>query len=140
MGSDSEQYKSDKRYFGVPVGKIWNYLIAGAAVLILFVILNFAIDDPDQARTGVQKFLNLPSWAYPTILVAVGLVIWYIGIMIEPDWPEAVGAGLIAVGVGVAEIMIGWRKFAIGGLSIIPIVLPILVFLVFLGLGARKSR
>ena len=140
MGSDNDQHRGDKRYFGIPVGKMWNYMIAGAAVLILLVVLNFAIGDPDKARSGVQKFLNLPGWAYPSILAALGLVIWYIGIMIEPDWPEAVGAGLIAVAVGVAEIMIGWRRFALGGLSIVPVVLPILVFLVFLGLGARKSR
>ena len=139
MGSE-DQHRGDKRYFGVPVGKIWNYLIAGAVVLILFVVINFVIGDPEKAKHGVQKFLNLPGWAYPTILAAVGLGIWWFGTKIEPDWPEALGAGLIAIGVGVAEIMIGWRRFALGGLSIIPIVLPILVFLVFLGLGARKSR
>jgi hypothetical protein len=139
MGSE-DQHRGDKRYFGVPVAKIWNYLIAGVAVLIFFVIINFVMTDPEKARHSIQKFLNLPSFAYPSILAAVGLVIWWIGIKIEPDWPEAVGAGLIAIAVGLAEIMIGWRKFALGGLSIIPIVLPILVFLVFLGLGARKSK
>jgi hypothetical protein len=130
----------ETRFLGMRKDKLWTYLIVGVVLIILFIVLNFVLKDYSAAKSGVHKFLNLPGYLYPLIIGAVGLVIWYLGTKIETDWPEVVGAGLIAIAVGVGEIMIGWRKFALGGMSIVPILLPVITFIVFIGLGVAKSK
>lgn len=120
--------------------KRWNYLIGLVVLFVLFVVLYFVVGNYDAAKSGVQKFLGLPGWVYPIIVGALGLIIFWFGTKIEADWPEVVGAGLISTAVGVGEIMIGWQKFAFGGLSIMPILIPIGVFLIFLVIGMLKTR
>lgn len=130
----------EKRFLGMRKDKLWTFVIVGLLLVILFVVLNYTVGNYDSAKAGVKKFLSLPSWLFPIIIGVVGLGIFWLGLKIETDWPEVLGAGLIAVAVGLAEIMIGWRKFAVGDLSIVPIVLPIAVFLIFIVIGMAKSR
>ena len=131
---------SENRFLGMRKDKLWTFLIVGVLLLISFVVLNYVVSDYESAKSGVNKFLSLPGWLYPIIIGAVGLVIFWLGLKIEADWPEVVGAGLIAGAVGVGEVMIGWKKFAVGGMTIVPIAIPILVFLVFIIIGMLRSR
>lgn len=130
----------ERRFLGMRKDKLWTFVIVGILLVVLFVVLNYTIGNYESAKAGVKKFLNLPGWLFPVIIGVVGLGIFWLGLKIETDWPEVLGAGLIAIAVGVAEIMIGWRKFAVGGLSIVPIVLPIAVFLILIVVGMAKSR
>ena len=120
--------------------KRWTYLIVGVLLFLIFVTLNYTIGNYESAKSGVSKFLSLPGWIYPIIVGGLGLVIFWFGTKIEADWPEVVGAGMISIAVAVAEIMIGWSKFAFGGMSIMPIVIPIGVFLIFIVVGMLKTR
>jgi hypothetical protein len=120
--------------------KRWTYLIVLGLLVVLFLVLNYAIGDYESAKSGVKKFLSLPGWLYPIILGGAGLVIFWFGTKIEADWPEVLGAGMISIAVAVAEIMIGWQRFALGGLSIMPVLIPIGVFLIFLVVGMLKTR
>lgn len=120
--------------------KRWTYLIVLVLLFGLFIVLNYVIGDYESAKSGVNKFLNLPGWLYPIILGLVGLGVFWFGTKIEADWPEVLGAGMISIAVAVAEIMIGWQKFALGGLTIMPVLIPIGVFLLFLVVGMLKTR
>ena len=120
--------------------KRWTYLIVGLFLFVLFIILNYTIGNYDSAKSGVNKFLSLPGWLYPILLGVIGLGIFWFGTKIEADWPEVVGAGMISIAVAVAEIMIGWNKFMFGGMSIMPILIPIGVFLIFIVVGMLKTR
>ncbi|MDY0002847.1 MAG: hypothetical protein RBU30_16230 [Polyangia bacterium] len=120
--------------------KRWTYLIVLVLLFGSFIVLNYVIGDYDSAKSGVKKFLSLPGWLYPIIVGALGLIIFWFGTKIEADWPEVLGAGLISIAVAVGEIMIGWEKFALGGLSIMPVLIPIGVFLIFLVVGMLKTR
>jgi hypothetical protein len=54
----------------------------------------------------------------------VGIGIFWVGLKFEADWPEALGAALIAGTVTTFEIMEGWDKFAVGGMVVIPYLIP----------------
>jgi hypothetical protein len=71
-----------------------------------------------------------------------GVLIYMLGLRIETDWPEALGALLIAGSVAWAEFLIGWDRFVVGGLAVTPyaIPLPLLTFLGLLMVGIVKSR
>jgi uncharacterized membrane protein YhdT len=134
-----ERY-DEQRFLGMRKDKLWTFLIVGILLVIGFVVANYTIGNYESAKSGVGKFLNLPGWVYPIIIGALGLVIFWMGLKIEADWPEVLGSGLIATAVGVGEIMIGWKKFALGGMSIVPIAIPVGVFLIFIVIGMLKSR
>jgi hypothetical protein len=120
--------------------RLQTYLIIGLVLIAALVIGNLAFNDPEGAKNGFDKFLGLPGWAFPPILLVVGFLVFYMGLRLETDWPEALGALLIASGVGLGEAKIGWDKFDVGGLFILPYVIPVAVFLVFLFYGMMKSR
>ena len=58
--------------------------------------------------------------------------------VVETDWPGAVGAFLVSAAVAAGEFMIGWRHFEFG-IVVLPYVLPILVFVILLMFGMRRS-
>ena len=62
------------------------------------------------------------------------------GLKIEADWPEALGALMIASAVLTGEIMIGLDKFALGGIAFLPYFIPLAVFVVLFGVGMVKSK
>ena len=110
-------------------------------MLVLGVLAaNFAVVNPELTRRGVSYFLGLPVGAFPVITGIVGMLIYLLGLKIETDWPEALGALLIAGALAWGEFLIGWDRFVVGGLAATPYVIPLLTFLVLLMVGLSKSR
>ena len=132
--------RADNQFLGMRKDKLWTFVIMAVLLVIGFVVINFVVQDYDAAKKGVGKFLSLPGWLYPIIIGGVGLVVFWLGLKIEADWPEVFGAGLIAIAAGVGEVMIGWKKFAVGGMGIVPILIPIGVFFLFIIIGMLRSR
>jgi len=130
----------ENKYLGGGKAKLQTYIIIGVVLVIGLVVGNLAFNNPDAASNGVDKFFGMPSWAFPIVLFLVGFGIFYMGLKLEADWPEALGALLIAAGLGMLEAVVGWDTFAFGGVFILPYVLPVAVFLIFLFYGMMKSR
>lgn len=65
---------------------------------------------------------------------------FWVGLKIETDWPEYLGALLVAGSVLAGEVLLGWSKFKLGGVVAIPYAIPALVLLVLLMIGNAKSR
>jgi len=130
----------ETEYMGGRKAKIWTYLILMIVLVVVALIANLAFKDPEMAKKGVKSFLGMPSWAFPVLGIVVGSGVYYMGLKIETDWPEAIGAFLISGSVAAGEFMIGWSKFALGGMAVVPYLIPILVFVVLLMVGMVKSR
>ena len=64
---------------------------------------------------------------------------WF-GLKIEADWPEALGAAMIAGAVLAVEMMIGLDTFRIAGMSFMPYFIPLGVFVALFGVGLFKSK
>jgi hypothetical protein len=103
-------------------------------------VANFAISNPDTAKTGVDAFLGLPGWAFPTLTICVGVLVYAFGLKLETDWPEGLGALMIAGGVAWGEIMLGWENFELGGMAVVPYVLPLVIFLLLMAYSVVRSR
>jgi hypothetical protein len=131
---------AETEYMGGRKARLWTYLILMIVLVVGAVAANLFIKDPALAREGVQRFLGMPRWAFPIIVGVVGLLIFWVGLKIETDWPEALGAFLIAGAIAAGEFMVGWSKFAFGGLAVIPYVIPLLIFFILLMVGMVKSR
>ncbi|HWM85886.1 MAG TPA: hypothetical protein VNO33_08605 [Kofleriaceae bacterium] len=130
----------ENEYLGGRKSKVWTYIILLVLLIVGVVIANFAWSNPEMARSGVTSLLGLPPWAFPVIVAALGLLIFWLGLKIESDWPEALGALLIAGSVAAGEMLVGWNHFALGGLAVVPYVIPVVVFLILLGIGVSRSR
>ncbi|MEJ7603121.1 MAG: hypothetical protein WKG01_34860 [Kofleriaceae bacterium] len=128
----------EKEYMGKGRSRVWTYLILMILLVTIVVVINLVWNDPRGASNGVKSFFGLPSWALATILFAVGAIIFWLGLKMETDWPEALGAFLIAGAVAWGEIIIGWDKFELG-LVVVPYILPIAVFAVLMMYGMKKS-
>ena len=130
----------ENEYMGGRKAKLWTYIILLGVLILGVVVVNFAWKNPELAESGIESFLGLPGWVFPIIGGVIGLIIFWLGLKIESDWPEALGALLIAGSVAAGEIMVGWNTFALGGLVVVPYVIPVVVFLVLLAIGMNKSR
>jgi hypothetical protein len=130
----------EREYMGTGKAKVWTYLILGVVLVIAIVVANFAMANPTVAREGVEAFMGLPPWAFPAIGAFVGLVIFMLGLKLETDWPEAVGALLVGGSIAGGEILLGWQNFELGGLVVVPYLLPLVVFLGMLGYSVVHSR
>ena len=130
----------ENEYMGGRKAKLWTYIILLGVLIAGVLVVNFAWKNPELAESGIDSFLGLPSWVFPIITAVVGILVFWLGLKIESDWPEALGALLIAGSVAAGEIMIGWNTFALGGLVVVPYVIPILTFLILLAIGMNKSR
>lgn len=130
----------ENEYMGGKKAKLWTYIILLLLLVVGVVVFNLVIKKPELARTGIDSFLGLPGFVFPILAGVVGFIIFWLGLKIESDWPEALGALLIGGAVAAAEVMVGWNHFAFGGLAVIPWVLPIAVFLILLAIGMAKSR
>jgi hypothetical protein len=130
----------ETEFMGGRKAKLWTYLILGLLLVVGILIFNFAIKNPELAERGVDAFLGLPSWAFPLIGGVLGILVFWLGLKMETDWPEFLGALLIAGSLLAAEILLGWDNFAFGGIAVIPYILPPAVFLVLLVIGMVKSR
>jgi hypothetical protein len=130
----------ENEYLGGKKAKLWTYIILLGVLVLGVVVVNFAWKNPELAESGLESFLGLPAWVFPIITGVVGILVFWLGLKIESDWPEALGALLIAGSVAAGEIMVGWNHFALGGLVVVPYVIPVITFLVLLAIGMNKSR
>jgi hypothetical protein len=129
----------EREYMGKSRSKIWTYLILMVLLLAIVLVLNLVWKDPHRASEGIKSFFGLPGWALATITFIVGALVFVMGLKIETDWPEAFGAFLISGSVVWMEIIVGWNRFAPGGLVVLPYVIPIVVFVLLLMYGMKKS-
>src|SRR5690349_6881827 len=118
----------EREFMGGGRSKMWTYLILMVLLVAIALLINVVWKNPDAARNGVKHCLGLPSWALATVALLVGLIIFWAGLKIETDWPEAIGAFLISGSVAAFEIIVGWNKLAFGGIVVIPYLLPLVVF------------
>lgn len=130
----------EKEFLGGKKSKMQTYLIFGVLLVLAVVIGNLAFNNPDAAKNGVSTFLGLPGWAFPVIMLVIGAVVFWLGTKLETDWPEAIGALLIAAAVFIGEIMVGWDTFAPAGIFVLPYIIPIAVFFILLFYGLQKSK
>jgi uncharacterized integral membrane protein len=130
----------EKEYMGGSRAKMWTYLILAVVLIVGILVANFALSNPDLARNGMQAFMGLPPWTFPLIVVLVGLVVYWMGLKLETDWPEGMGALMIAGAIAWGEIMLGWEKFQLGGMVVVPYLIPLVVFLALMGYSVSRSR
>lgn len=128
----------EKQFMGKGRSKIWTYLILMVLLVAVVVVINLVIKNPAAMQSGFTSFFGLPSWALALVTFTVGAIVFWLGLKMETDWPEAVGAFLIAGSVAWGELIIGWNKFALG-LVVIPYLIPIAVFAILLMYGMKKS-
>jgi len=129
----------EREFMGGGRSKMWTYLILMALLVGIVLVINLVWKNPDAARNGVKHFLGLPAWALATVAFVVGALIFWFGLKIETDWPEAIGAFVISGSVAAFEIIVGWNKFAFAGIVVIPYLIPLVVFVLLLMYALRKS-
>ena len=129
----------ERQFMGKSKSKLWTYLILMMVLVLGAVVFNLVFNNPTLAKEGVKTFFGLPGWALAAITFAVGALIFWAGLKIETDWPEAIGAFLIAASIAAFEIIIGWERFNVGGMFVVPYILPIGVFVILLMVGMKKS-
>lgn len=129
----------EREFMGKSRSKVWTYLILMILLVIIVVVINVVWNNPTAASNGVKSFFGLPSWALATVMFLVGALSFWGGLKVETDWPEAIGAFLIAASVAWFEIIVGWSKFDIGGIFVLPYLIPIAMFGLLLMYGMKKS-
>lgn len=129
----------EKEFMGKGRAKVWTYLILMVALVIVALVINVVWNNPTSAREGISHFLGLPSYTLALVLFLVGSIIFWLGLKMETDWPEGIGAFLITASVTWGEFIIGWSRFDIGGLFVIPYLIPILVFALLLIYAMKRS-
>jgi hypothetical protein len=127
-------------FLGKHRDKMWTYFILLAMLIGIVIVLNVVWKNPEGASNGVKTFVGLPGWALALVLFVVGALLYILGLKVEPDWPEAIGAFCIAAAATWFEIIIGWSKFDLGGMFVIPYLVPVVIFLGMLMYAIRHSR
>ncbi|MBL9014279.1 MAG: hypothetical protein JNL83_08885 [Myxococcales bacterium] len=128
----------ERGFMGKSRSKVWTYLILMMVLVGLVVVVNVVWKNPTAASEGFRSFFGLPSWALATVMFLAGAIIFWAGLKIETDWPEAIGAFLIAGSVAWFQLIIGWNKFELG-LVVVPYIIPLAVFGLLLMYGMKKS-
>jgi hypothetical protein len=129
---------AENAYMGKGRAKMWTYLFVAVGLLVVAILINLFIKSPGEFKDGFKHFLGLPSWLLATIAFVVGAGVFYLGLKVETDWPEFVGAALITGSLFTFELFIGWKKVAMG-LIVLPYVIPIAVFVLLMVIGMKKS-
>lgn len=129
---------TEKAYMGKSRARVWTYTILAVVVLGGAIVANAAFSNPDVAKHGIESFLGLPGWVLAAVTFVVGALIFWLGLKVETDWPEFVGAFLIAASITAIEFIVGWTRFELG-LVVLPYVIPLAVFVVLLMIGMKKS-
>jgi hypothetical protein len=130
----------EKEFMGKGRSKVWTYLIFMILLVLVAVVVNVVWNDPDSARNGMSSFFGLPSYTLALVLFLVGSIVFWLGLKMETDWPEGIGAFMITCAVTWGELIIGWSKFDIGGLFVLPYLIPILVFALLLIYAMKRSE
>lgn len=121
-------------------GRKWTYLIVGTMLVLGAVALNFAVNNPELTEKGIATIAGMPSWSFPAIGAAVGGLIFYVGLKLEADWPEYLGATMIAASTAAAEVLLGWKNFELGGIVVLPYAIPVLVLIILLMVSNAKTK
>jgi hypothetical protein len=137
MGADPDVV--EREFMGKGKSKVWTYLILMVLLVAIVVVINLVWNNPDMMRSGVKSFFGLPGWALATVVFLVGAILFWLGLKMETDWPEGIGAFLIAGSIAWFQIIVGWSKFAPGGLFVLPYIIPILTFVLLLVYAMKKS-
>jgi hypothetical protein len=132
------QEQAEHSFLGKHKDKMWTYLILMFVLIGVVIAINIVWKDPTRAEQGFKHFLGLPGWALATIMFLVGAIIFWLGLKVETDWPEALGAMLISGSVAWMELVVGWKHFELG-LVVMPYIIPLVVFVLLLMYGMRKS-
>jgi hypothetical protein len=136
MSDDDAQVGKD--FMGSSKSKMWTYLILMVLLVAIVIVVNLVWKNPARAQNGIHSFLGLPGWALAVITFLVGALIFWFGLKVETDWPEAVGAFLISGSIAALELILGWSHFEVG-LVVVPYLIPIVVFVGLLMYGMKKS-
>lgn len=128
----------ERGFMGKSRSKVWTYLILMMVLVTLVVVVNVVWKNPTAASDGLKSFFGLPAWALATVMFLAGAIIFWAGLKIETDWPEAIGAFLIAGSIAWFELIAGWSKFELG-LVVVPYLIPLAVFGLLLMYGMKKS-
>jgi len=131
---------AEREYMGSGRAKVWTYLIVAVVLLVGVVAANFAMTNPDVARQGVDGFMGMPPWGFPAVAAAVGLLLYLLGLKLETDWPEALGALIVAGAIAAGEFLLGWEKFELGGMVVVPYLIPLVVFVALMIYSVVRSR
>jgi hypothetical protein len=137
MGSDPDVV--EREYMGKGKSKVWTYIILMVLLLAIVVVINVVWKNPAGAQQAAKSFLGLPGWALALVLFIVGAIVFWLGLKMETDWPEAVGAFLITASITWFEFIVGWNRLALGGLVVLPYIIPVLTFVLLLVYGMKKS-
>ena len=129
----------EREFMGGQKSKMWTYLILMGLLIGIVILINVVWKNPAAAKDGFKHFLGLPTWALATVTFLAGAIVFWVGLKIETDWPEAIGAFLISGSVVAFELMIGWSHLELGGLFVVPYLIPLLVFVVLLMYAMRRS-
>lgn len=125
---------------GTGRAKVWTYLIVAVVLVAGVVVANFAISNPEMANKGVDAFMGMPPWGFPAVAAAVGMLIYLLGLKLETDWPEALGALLVAGAIASGEMLLGWKRFELGGMVVVPYLIPVVAFVALMGYSVVRSR
>ena len=128
----------EKEFAGKKRASVWTYLIVAVLLLVVAVVANLAIKNPEAAKASFEKFVGLPGWALALITAGVGALLYWIGLKVETDWPEIFGAFLIAAAVTWGEILFGWKQLEFG-LVVVPYVIPLFVFVVLVIVAMKRT-
>ena len=116
-----------------------TYLIFMILLVIIAVVVNVVWNDPTSAREGMGTFFGLPSYTLALVLFLVGTIVFWLGLKMETDWPEGIGAFMITSAVTWGEFIIGWSKFDLGGIVVLPYLIPVLTFALLLIYAMKRS-
>jgi hypothetical protein len=130
----------ERSFMGKHRDKMWTYFILMMLLVIIVVVINVVWNNPTRAQAGVKHFLGLPAWGLATVAFLAGAIVFWLGLKVETDWPEAFGAFLIAGSIAWFEVIVGWKHFDLGGLIVLPYLIPLATFLLLLMYGMRNSR
>lgn len=121
-------------------GRVWTYCIVGILLVLGAVVANFAMKNRELAEQGIDTIAGLPAWSFAAMAGGVGAILFWVGLKIETDWPEYVGAALICGALLAGEVLLGWQNFEVGGIAAIPYAIPALALIFLLMIANAKSK
>jgi hypothetical protein len=119
--------------------RAWTYLIVAMVLIALVLLGNVVLSNPDASKHALDRFLGLPGWALTVIVGVVGAIIYWLGLKVEADWPEHLGAVMIAAAATAGELLFGWHRLEFGGLVVLPYLVAPLILVVLFVIAMKKG-